>query len=231
MLRPVASAFPLQVVSISSVRACILVHTAVCDHEILRNKPRSVQVLSVRDQWTFLALRTRTARPRIKDMIRDGLRIRTGSDGLLRRLYLGGAGCHGLVGRVNDCDKGRERLRTHRRCTGRGVRLQQGANGQFDTRNKGRLTKQAVKARLWRPSFARSLRSRHRFTASQTFRRFGMLVLCALQDAAWRSITLARKEVEYLLHSWRHFFAGVRPRGISVQKEMPVLLLTDRGVE
>ena len=61
--------------------------------------------------------------------------------------------------------------------------------------------------------------------------RFGMLVLCALQDAAWRSITLARKEVEYLLRSWRHFFAGVRPRGISVQEEMPVLLLTDRGVE
>ena len=39
--------------------------------KIVRNKPRSVQVLGVRDQWTFLAQRTRAARPRIKDMIRD----------------------------------------------------------------------------------------------------------------------------------------------------------------
>ena len=54
-------------------------------------------------------------------------------------------------------DNGRERLRTHRRCSGRRARLQQHTNGPFDIRNKGRHAKHAVKERLLRPSVARSL--------------------------------------------------------------------------
>ena len=127
-------------------------------------------------------------------------------------------------------DNGRERLRTHRRCSGRRVRLQQHTNGPFDIRNKGRHAKHAVKERLLRPSVARSLGPRLGF-ACQTFGRVGMLGMRALQDAAGRGVSLARKEVEYFLRSWRHLFANVRPRKISVQEEMPVLFLTERRAE
>ena len=92
-------------------------------------------------------------------------------------------------------------------------------NGLFDIRNKGRHAGHAVKERFLRPSVARSLGPRLGFAASHTFGRVGMLGMRALQDAAGRGVSLARKEAEYFLRSWTHYFANVRPRDFSSRRD------------
>ena len=80
--------------------------------KIVRNKPRSVQVLGVRDQWTFLALRTRAARPRIKDMIRDATTAGlAAAQPLLSRLdALVGTATAAFLDTLDDCERAKRHL-------------------------------------------------------------------------------------------------------------------------